>query len=52
MSITSNFLLLENAALNLKLNLCLFVIVLSSKEEKKKPTGDTVFMCVYASGQH
>lgn len=36
MSITSNFLLLENAALNLKLNLCLFVIVLSSKEEKKK----------------
>lgn len=35
MSITSNFLLLENTALNLKLNLCLFVIVLSSKEEKK-----------------
>lgn len=47
MSVTSNFLLLENTALNLKLNLCLFVIVLSSKEKKNKPTGDTQFLCVY-----
>lgn len=45
MSITSNFLLLGNTALNLKLNLCLFVIVLRSKK-KNKPTGDTQFLCV------